>query len=51
MPTPIRSFTVEFKLDVIDWHAANGRSIHKTAKEYQIDRKCVPYRLNQEDIL
>ena len=37
MSTRIRSFTVEFKLDVIDRHAKNGRSIHKTTKEYKID--------------
>ena len=51
MPKRIRSFTVEFKRDVIDGHAENGRSIHKTAKEYKIDRKCVRNWLNQEDIL
>ena len=35
------SYTVEFKLSVIDWQRKNQASIHQTASEYSIDRKRV----------
>ena len=40
-PSRRRSFTREYKLDVIKYHEENGLSLHKTARHFGIDRKQV----------
>ena len=47
----IRSFTVQYKLQVIKWHTENGTSIRKTANHFNVDRKRVREWLNNEDHL
>ena len=34
-----RSFTVEYKLNVLDWYYANGENKKQTAKHFGVDRK------------
>ena len=42
MSTPRRnSYTVRFKVSVVEWQRKNEASIHKTAKHFTIDRKRV----------
>jgi hypothetical protein len=41
MPKRIRSFPIEEKICVVEWHRRNGSVVSKTANEYGIDRKCV----------
>lgn len=47
----MKSYTVKYKLDVIDWHNSNGKSGHKTAKHFKIDRKRIREWLSIEDSL
>ena len=35
------SYTVEFKILVVDWLRKNDRNVSKTAREFEIDRKRV----------
>ena len=37
----INSYTVEFKILVVDWLRRNDRNVSKTAREFEIDRKRV----------
>ena len=46
-----RSFSVKYKLGVVEWHKKNGESIRKTAGEYGVDRKRVREWINQEEEL
>ena len=46
-----KSYSVKYKLDVIDWYRKNGESIRKTAGEYGVDRKRVREWLKQEQEL
>ena len=41
MPKRYCSFTVEYKISVIEWHQGNGSAMSKTANQFSIDRKCV----------
>ena len=41
MKKRFRSFKVEEKISVVDWHRQNGSVVSKTASKYKIDRKCV----------
>ena len=42
MSTPCRnSYTVRFKVSVVEWQRKNEASIHTTAKHFLINRKCV----------
>ncbi len=36
-----RSYSVRYKLNVIQWHTDNGRNVSQTAREFGIDRKRV----------
>ena len=40
-PTKVsrRTFTREFKLEVISWHFSNGKNINTTANKFEIYRK------------
>ena len=46
-----KSYTVAFKIEVINWHMANGGFIKKTAREFEIDRKRVREWLQNEEEL
>ena len=35
------SYTVKFKVSVVEWHRNNEASLHKTAKRFSVDRKRV----------
>ena len=37
----INSYTVEFKMLVVDWLRKNDRNVSKTAREFEVDRKRV----------
>ncbi len=43
MPKRYRSFTVEYKISVVEWHQGNGSVVSKTINQFNIDRKCVRY--------
>ena len=38
-PAPYRSYTVQFKLNALDWYYKNGENKNLTAKMFQVDRK------------
>lgn len=46
-----RSYSVEYKLQVIDWYSGNGQVIAGTAREFGLDRKRVREWLKMEDTL
>ena len=46
-----RSYTVKYKLEVIDWYIENGKSLRKTEKQFKIDRKRIREWLGMEDRL
>jgi hypothetical protein len=46
-----RSYTVKYKLDVIQWHRDNGAVISITARRFDVDRKRVREWIKQEDAL
>ena len=50
MPRKLRSYTVDFKLNVINWHGENGKNIAKTGREFKIDDSASEWLAN-EDIL
>ena len=37
----VNSYTVGFKILVIDWQRRNDRNMSKTAREFEVDRKRV----------
>ena len=41
MPKRYHSFTVEYKISIVEWHQGNGLVVSKTANQFSIDRKCV----------
>ena len=41
MPKRYHSFTVEYKISVVEWHQGSGLVVSKTANPFSIDRKCV----------
>ena len=41
MPKRYHSFTVEYKISIVEWHQGNGLVMSKTASQFSIDRKCV----------
>lgn len=51
MPRKRRSFSVELKLQAIQWHNENGQNVTKTAQQFDIDRKRVREWLSNEDML
>ena len=44
-----RSYTVTFKLQVIQWHRQNGGNVSETARNFNVDRKRVREWMGQED--
>ena len=38
-PAPYRSYTIQFKLNALDWYYKNGENKNLTAKMFQVDRK------------
>ena len=46
-----RSYTVTFKLQVIQWHRQNGGNVSETARNFNVDRKRVREWMGQEDVL
>ena len=45
---PYRSYTVQFKLDALDWYYKNGENKNLTAKMFSIDRKRIRDWLQDE---
>ncbi len=45
---PYRSYTVQFKLDALDWYYKNGENKNLTAKMFNIDRKRIRDWLQDE---
>ena len=41
MPKRYRSFAVEYKISVVEWHQGNGSVVSKTTNQFSIDRKCL----------
>ena len=35
----INSYTVEFKVEVVEWHRKNGENCSLTSRQYGVDRK------------
>ena len=35
----MKGYSVQYKLNVLTWYFENGKSLHKTSKEFKIDRK------------
>lgn len=46
-----KSYSVEKKLEIITWHNENGTSLHRTSKEFGIDRKNLREWLKNESLL
>ena len=41
MPLKLRQYTVDEKIDVVQWHRTNGHNVSKTDQEFGVDRKRV----------
>ena len=46
-----KSYTVDFKLKVLDWYHKNGESGHVTSKHFEIDRRMLRNWLAKEDCM
>ena len=46
-----KSYSVEKKLEIIAWHMDNGASLHRTSKQFGVDRKNVREWIKNESIL
>ena len=46
-----KSYSVSYKVRVIDWYNANGKSIHKAANEFGVDHKRIREWLQNEHVL
>ena len=44
-----RSFTKEFKLEVIRWHYDNDNNVNQTSNEFKVDRKQVRQWVKSEE--
>ena len=51
MPKTYHTYTVQFKVSVIDWHLAHRENISQTAREFEVDRKRVREWLANADKL
>ena len=49
--TPHNSYTVAFKINVLDWYYANGENKSHTSKQFGVDRKRIRDWLQSEDHL
>ena len=49
--TPHNSYTVAFKINVLDWYHANGENKSHTSKQFGVDRKRIRDWLQSEDNL
>ena len=47
----MKGYSVQYKLNVLTWYFENGKSLHKTSKEFKIDRKRIREWLAMEDAL
>ncbi len=45
------SYTIKYKLQVVEWHNNHGRNVSQTAREFSVDRKRVRDWLDTEDVL
>lgn len=45
------SYTVDFKLSVVDWVQNNEKSIRAASRQFGVDRKCVRKWLREKDVL
>ena len=50
MPKRYCSFTVEYKISVVEWHGGNGSVVSKTADQFSIDRKCEDWNAKYEEL-
>ena len=41
MPLKLRQYTVDEKVNVVQWHRTNGHNVSKTEREFGVDRKRV----------
>lgn len=41
MPRKLKQYSVEWKVNVVEWHRQNGHNVSQTAREFSIDRKRV----------
>ena len=45
------SYTVDFKLSVVEWVKDGGRSLRAAAKQFGVDRKCIRQWVKERDVL
>ena len=45
------SYTVDFKLSVVEWVQSNGKSVRAASKQFGVDRKCIREWLKERDVL
>lgn len=45
------SYTVEFKLSVVDWVESGGRSLREASKQFGVDRKCIRHWVKERAVL
>lgn len=37
----LKSYTIEFKVETVEWHRMNGENVSLTSKKFSVDRKRV----------
>ena len=37
----LKSYTIEFKVEAVEWHRMNGENVSMTSKKFSVDRKRV----------
>lgn len=45
------SYTVDFKLSVVDWVESGGRSLREASKQFGVDRKCIRHWVKERAVL
>lgn len=45
------SYTVDFKLSVVEWVQSNGKSVRAASKQFGVDRKCIREWLKEKEVL
>uniref|UniRef100_A0A090XEW7 Insertion element IS150 protein InsJ-like helix-turn-helix domain-containing protein n=1 Tax=Ixodes ricinus TaxID=34613 RepID=A0A090XEW7_IXORI len=35
----MHSYTVQKKIEVVQWHRLNGKNVHRTSRQFKLDRK------------
>lgn len=45
------SYTVDFKLSVVEWIQSNGKSVRAASKQFGVDRKCIREWLKEREVL